>query len=83
MTSPQGIWIVPTVIKHESIHGDVVRLNKPVPPEADRFHTIRLIQRKRFPRDVIPRVVVQKRTIGMGTLAFDIVKESPPKLTRR
>ena len=80
MEVPQCLGIVPAVVEQEGVErhaalGVQLRLVGVDDRERDGFVVLVAVA------DVVPRVVVQERPIGMRPLALHVLEEAPPQLT--
>ena len=75
--------IIPSVVKYERIHACPPLCTKLRAENFDRVYEIGFVKRVLYTRDVVPAVIMKKRTVRPGALAFQVEKKTAAKLIFR
>src|ERR1017187_1829328 len=77
---PQRPVVVPTVVEEEGVQPHMPLLRQLRSNLIDRIKAFCLVKLAVGPGDVVPRIVMQKRPVKMGSFLFDVGQEAAPQL---
>ncbi len=80
---PERGVVVPAVIEHEAVHRHAALGRQLAAERLDGGDGLSLVEFAIGPGNVIPRVVVKKRAVGMGALALDVIQVGAAQLAGR